>query len=144
MKKIFLTVLLLISVGLRAEVREIDGHNFSGLLLQGYNKTVVVFWAVYCPYCKALLKTLNENYEYFRTQKINIIAISTDKNPQLVDDFVRKNGFHFNVYIDKGDLKKKYNAYYIPMTVIFDKKGELEDTFPGNKSFDQLKEYLND
>ncbi|MGB9731023.1 MULTISPECIES: TlpA family protein disulfide reductase [Calditerrivibrio] len=127
-----------------ADVTYIDESGLNKLLHQGYNKTVLVFWATYCPYCKALLQTLNENINYLKKNKINIIAISVDKKPSLVTEFVQKVKYPFNFYIDKGDLKRKFNAYYIPLTAIFDKYGHLEDTFPGNKPFSELKSYLED
>ncbi|MGC8925217.1 MAG: TlpA family protein disulfide reductase [Calditerrivibrio sp.] len=127
-----------------ADVTYIDESGLNKLLHQGYNKTVLVFWATYCPYCKALLQTLNENINYLKKNKINIIAISVDKKPSLVTEFVQKVKYPFNFYIDKGDLKRKFNAYYIPLTTIFDKYGHLEDTFPGNKPFSELKSYLED
>ncbi|MGC8768944.1 TlpA family protein disulfide reductase [Calditerrivibrio sp.] len=127
-----------------ADVTYIDESGLNKLLHQGYNKTVLVFWATYCPYCKALLQTINENINYLKKNKINIIAISVDKKPSLVTEFVQKVKYPFNFYIDKGDLKRKFNAYYIPLTAIFDKYGHLEDTFPGNKPFSELKSYLED
>jgi peroxiredoxin len=127
-----------------ADVTYIDESGLNKLLHQGYNKTVLVFWATYCPYCKALLQTINENINYLKKNKINIIAISVDKKPSLVTEFVQKVKYPFNFYIDKGDLKRKFNAYYIPLTAIFDKDGHLEDTFPGNKPFSELKSYLED
>lgn len=146
MKK-YLLILLLLTFFISpsyAEVKYIDESGLNKLLHQGYNKTVLVFWATYCPYCKALLQTLNENSIYFKRNKINIIAISVDKNPSLVTDFVEKVKYPFNFYIDRGDLKRKFNAYYIPVTAIFDKDGHLEDTFPGNKPFSELKRYLEE
>jgi len=48
------------------------------------------------------------------------------------------------LYYDNDKLKIKYHAYYIPLTVIFDKDGHLDDSFPGNKSMTELKTRLED
>jgi len=144
MKKLLLIIFLLFTTNIFADVKTIDNNGLTKILHQGYNKSIVIFWGVYCPYCKNVLKTINENYQYFQKNKINIVAISIDKKPYFVDEFVKKSKYPFNFYIDKGDLKKQYNAYYIPLTYIFDKNGHMEDSFPGNKPFSELKEYLED
>lgn len=144
MKKLIVFIFLLFFNYAYADVKTLDNDGLNKLLHQGYKKTVVVFWGVYCPYCKALLKTINDNYQYFQKNKFNVIAVSIDKNQKLVNDHLDKVRYCFDVFIDKGDLKQRYNAYYIPVTVIFDKDGHMEDTFPGNKSFNELKSFLED
>ncbi len=144
MKKLIISIFLLFLNFAYADVKVLDNEGLNKLLRQGYNKTVVIFWGVYCPYCKALLKTVSDNYQYFQKNRINVIAVSIDKKQSLVNEYLDKTKYPFNVFIDKGDLRQKYNAYYIPVTVIFDKDGHMEDTFPGNKSFSELKYYLED
>ncbi|MCA1927849.1 MAG: TlpA family protein disulfide reductase [Calditerrivibrio sp.] len=145
MKKLFFLLILILPIQIFAtSVERIDELGFNKLLKQGQSKTVVIFWGVYCPYCKELLKTVNENKDFFNGQNIKVIAVSVDNDKKLVDNYAEKSNYYFKLYFDMGKLKRKYNAYFIPMTVIFDKNGGIEDTFPGNKTIYQLKELLKD
>lgn len=145
MGEIFLLLIFILPTKVFASpVESIDYARLNKLLTQGQKRTVVVFWGVYCPYCKELLKTINENKAFFDTHKIKVIGISVDNDKKIVNSYAEKAGYYFKLYFDIGNLKRKYNAYFIPMTVIFDKNGEIEDTFPGNKTMYQLKELLKD
>lgn len=145
MRKVLFLLIFILPIKIFATpVESIDEVGFNRLLKQGQTKTLVVFWGVYCPYCKELLKTINENKAFFDMSKIKVIGISVDNDKKLVDSYAEKAGYYFKLYFDIGKLKRKYNAYFIPMTVIFDKNGEMEDTFPGNKTIYQLKELLKD
>jgi peroxiredoxin len=134
----------LFSVTIFADVQPIDNGKFMALTKESNFRTLIVFWATYCPHCKRYLKTINENEKYFTEHHIKVIAISTDYSKSLVDDFAKTNHYFFPLYYDNDKLKIKYHAYYIPLTVIFDKDGHLDDSFPGNKSMTELKTRLED
>lgn len=144
MKKLLIFTFLLFSVTVFAGVQQIDNEKLMAFTKDGNAKTFVVFWATYCPHCKRYLKMINENERYFTEHHIKVIAISTDPSKNLVDDFAKTNHYFFPLYYDDDKLKTKYHAYYIPLTVIFDKDGHLDDSFPGNKSMAELKERFED
>ncbi|MEF3254320.1 MAG: TlpA family protein disulfide reductase [Deferribacterales bacterium] len=145
MKELSILLLLLVPCfGFSSKLEDIDETKLLNIARSHKGKTLVVFWGVYCPYCKQYLKNINESSSYFSSKDIKVVAISVDYDRQLVKNYALQTNYFFPLYYDAGRLKKKYNAYYIPLTVILDSKGEIEDTFPGNKTMDKLKELLEE
>ncbi|MEC9492718.1 TlpA family protein disulfide reductase [Flexistipes sp.] len=141
-KSIFLFIILLAAGLVNAEVsnitykklkKEVAGHN---------GKTVVIFWATYCPYCLKELTAVKNNYKYFTDNGVKIIGIAIDKSEETVRVFTEKNKFPFKTYLITDSLKEKMNIRMVPITAVFDKKGRMDDISPGCKTFQDLKTML--
>jgi len=145
MKKSFFLFIFLLAAGLvNAGVSNITHEKLKNEVSSHNGKTIVIFWATYCPYCLKELKTVKNNYKYFTDNNVKIIGIATDKSEETVNDFTKINKYPFKTYLITDSLKDKMNIRMVPITAVFDKNGKLDDISPGSKTFQNLKEMISD
>lgn len=84
---------------------------------------VILFWASWCPYCKALMPHLQSiHHEY--GSKIKILAVSfRDKgNPSA---YLEEAGYHFTMLPDGDDVAALYDVYGTPGIIIVDQEQRI-------------------
>jgi thiol-disulfide isomerase/thioredoxin len=80
---------------------------------------ILLFWASWCPYCKALmphLQTIVDEYEGELT--VYAINFRDDGDPQT---FMQQNGYTFTLLLDGGEVAEKYEIWGTPGVLVFDK-----------------------
>jgi len=85
---------------------------------------VLLFWASWCPYCKALMPHLQSmQLEY--GDKIRILAINfADKDADPVA-YIRNAGYDFTVLLEGDAVASAYRIYGTPGIVIVDQEREV-------------------
>jgi thiol-disulfide isomerase/thioredoxin len=103
---------------------DFDGHAVDFPAVAGGKPAVVVFWATWCPYCKAFMPRLKAIAADYAQQGVKIVAIDAKEDgrgdPQA---YVRALGFK-PIAITNGDaIADAYGVKYIPGVLIVDGKG---------------------
>ncbi len=109
------------------------GADFSGntidfpAILNG-KPTVLVFWATWCPYCKALMPYLGEIQKDYGSDKINILLVNVfeEKGDRDVDPaaYVEALGFP-TIAVANGDgIAEDYSIRFTPGLLVVDGQGE--------------------
>ncbi|MEJ2594955.1 MAG: thioredoxin-like domain-containing protein, partial [bacterium] len=80
---------------------DMDGHASRLSEIQS-EKTLLVFWASWCPHCEAILPVLKEYYDPDNTEKLEIVAVSIDENREAWKNAVKGLGFN---WINVAELK---------------------------------------
>ena len=94
------------STGKEVDLKEIAG-----------DKTLIIFYASWCPHCQELLPKINELYKERNKGGMKILAISIDTNRTDWLNFVQKNNFSWiNVSDLKGWFGKAAQDYYLYAT----------------------------
>jgi peroxiredoxin len=123
-------------------LKDIDGRNVS---LSDYEGKVVIisFWATWCTPCKAEMPELHKLYKALKDQGLVVLSISTDeaRNEPQVKGTARAGGYTFPVLLDPersvfGQFSANPN---LPVTVIIDQKGQIQDTHAGYEPGDEVK-----
>ena len=84
---------------------------------------VILFWASWCPYCKALMPHLQSiHHEY--GSKIKILAVSfRDKGDPSA--YLEEAGYDFTMLPNGDDVAALYDVYGTPGIIIIDQKQRI-------------------
>lgn len=108
---------------------------------------LVVFFATWCPPCKAEMPELAKiKTEY--DGKINILAVLTeqDKNPKELEAFIKERGINFPVTVSNENFQLATavgGVNGIPASFMFDSNGSLVKRYSGAVPSELLKDDFN-
>lgn len=79
---------------------------------------IILFWATWCPYCKALMPHL-QSIELEYGDEIQVLAVNfRDKGDPV--GFIKNAGYDFTVLPDGGDVAALYDVWGTPGVIIVD------------------------
>ncbi|MFZ1292499.1 MAG: TlpA disulfide reductase family protein [Melioribacteraceae bacterium] len=149
MKKYFFTIYFIIIQGVLFSQSNID---FSAQTLENKNikfsetlkdsPTLISFWALWCKPCRTEMKYLEDYFEKYKTKGFNIIGINQDSPRSLakVKSFVATHKVSFPIVLDPNqEIFQKFNGQSIPLTVLFNKNGEIVYSHIGYLPGDEIK-----
>jgi len=112
------------------------------LILTGAERTIVNFWATWCPPCRAELPELIRYEEDHDPDKVRFITVnltSTEKSPETVLDFIRTESIELQVFLDKkGTASRVFGINSVPTTLVFDSSGTLVESRSGAVDYQWL------
>ena len=86
-------------------------------------RTVLFFWASWCPYCKALMPHL-QSLRLEHGDDVRIIAIHFRDDADGAA-FIREQGYDFTVIPDGDAIAKRYGVHGTPGVIIPDSRREI-------------------
>ncbi|GAB4339053.1 MAG: hypothetical protein Kow0099_13730 [Candidatus Abyssubacteria bacterium] len=107
---------------------DLEGNEIT---LSDYRGKVVLldFWATWCVGCVIQMPHLKALYEKYHGQGFEIIGISADRDPQVLNDFIRHTGIEWPQVLDlartDSQISEIYRAYLLPTTYLIDKNGVI-------------------
>jgi len=84
---------------------------------------VLLFWATWCPYCKALMPHLH-SLRLEHGERVKILAVNFREDGDPVD-FIETAGYDFTVLPDGDDVAAAYNVYGTPGLIIVDQEQNI-------------------
>lgn len=101
-----------------------EAVNFPGVI--DGKPTVMIFWATWCPYCRAFMPYLGEIQKDYGDDKINVIAINA-KERGVGDPTAYVADLDFKVIdVAEGDgIAEDYRVEFIPGLMIVDGDGKF-------------------
>ena len=147
MSKIKLLILIL---NIATIVLGQDKFNFTLNLTNGDSKqfseyysdgpVLVNFWALWCKPCRAEMKSLNEIHNKYKEMGFKIIGINQDspRSEAKVKSYISGYGIDYDIATDPNkNIFEKFNGQVIPLSILFDKNGEIiyqhTGFFPGDE-----------
>lgn len=105
-------------------LKDLAGKSFT-LSSQKGKVIILVFWASWCPPCREELQSLNKLYRMYKSRRLAIIAVSSDRSLAAVKEFVAQNPVDFEVIFDEklAVSRDLYKAFMVPTTFIIDQRG---------------------
>lgn len=102
----------------------LDGES---VRLADYQGKIVLldFWATWCGPCRMELPLLQSNFNRWKEQGIELLAISTDQDTTAVAPFIAQNQYSFPVLFDEH-LKEVYGVPGIPTLFVIDQEGKVQ------------------
>jgi thiol-disulfide isomerase/thioredoxin len=153
--KIFFTALWLCLISLGAAANDftltaptLDGKNFD-LSAQKNRVTIVNFWAYWCTECRREMLVLEEIYQKYHGQGVDIIGVSIDKKSARKKVLSAAIGVSYpNALFDEASKISFQEPSSIPVTYIFDRnltlvtKFDEDDGTPNKNDFERVLEPL--
>ena len=103
-----------------------DGREVSFPELLDGKPTVVVFWATWCPYCKAFMPYLKGIQADYGTDQINVLTINAKEDGEGDPaEYVENLGFPMIAVRDGDAIAAAYDVEYIPGLMIVGADGQV-------------------
>lgn len=87
--------------------------------------TVIIFWATWCPYCKAFMPYLKRIQEDYGADRISIVAINAKETDGDTDAYIDKLGFSVTAIRNGDDIAAEYGVRFIPGLMVVDGGGKV-------------------
>lgn len=136
-------------------LRNVDGQTINYDSIKGEKGTVVAFICNHCPYVKAIIERMVEDFKTLQAEGIGCVAIMPNDTAAYPDDsfdnmkkFSQEHGFTFPYLIDETQsVAKSYGAVCTPDIFGFNAAGYLQyrgrlDSSGPNPASDQTKREL--
>lgn len=112
------------------DLPDLQGKEFELQNLSGECKAVVVlFWGVWCPYCRELMVRLNSIYDRLQREHVEVVAVSMRESPHKVALFTNMLKPDFPILVDEwAKLQTPYKIRDVPRVVVMDRNLVVLDT----------------
>lgn len=102
----------------------LDGSDLAFPAAANGRPSIILFWATWCPYCKALMPYLEDIREQYEPHGVRVFAINIkeDGDPQA---FAAGHDYGF-VYLLNGDaIAKRYSVRFTPGLMVVDPNNKI-------------------
>lgn len=91
------------------------------------NPAVMVFWATWCPYCKAFMPYLEPILDDYSDRGVQVIAINTREDESDGDPgaFLEDLGFPLMGILEGDAIAADYDVHFIPGLMVVDGSGTV-------------------
>ncbi len=135
-----------VTVGDRAPdfvVTDLNGKEHRLSEYEGEKGVFLNFWGTWCEPCKREFPYIDEYYQEFKDQGIEVIAINVGEPEFSVKKFIETYDLSFPVAIDKGNqLLNTYGIDPLPTTLLINEDGEVVEIITGEMSKKMVREYM--
>ena len=98
---------------------------------KGKENVILFFWASWCPYCRAELKVLNNEYASLKKPSVELLAINVGEPKYKVSNFEESRKLIFRVLLDQdSQVADSYGLMGVPTYFVVNKSGQI--IFSGN------------
>jgi peroxiredoxin len=101
------------------------------------------FWATWCKPCEREMPYIENQYQQFKDQGVQVLAIDSSETDLVVNKFVERHGMTFPVMIDKdGQVQAAYGINPLPITFLIDKEGKVVKSHTGELTEETVREFM--
>lgn len=142
---VIIFAIFLLSFNLFAEpLKTAETKDIINLAKSFRGKTVVVFWAPWCPHCMREMRMLRNNPDFIKQHNIQVIGITKPADERYAESTIKEEKFPFRFFTGSVALHKemmKIDA--VPYTKVYNSKGEAEDEEYGSQTLEDLELMIN-
>jgi thiol-disulfide isomerase/thioredoxin len=98
------------------------------------------FWATWCPPCVAAMPQIDQLQRDLGDRGFRVVSINAgDENPDTVRQFARERSLSFPIYIDRGDLRQRFQVDTFPTALLVDRHGTVRQVYIGDSSTNRIR-----
>jgi peroxiredoxin len=102
------------------------------------------FWGTWCEPCEREMPYMDNQYEYYKTQGVEVLAVNIAESNVAVQSFVDKHDLSFPVVLDKD--RQVLNAYGVgplPTTFLINPEGEVVHITSGSLTERMVRDFMD-
>jgi peroxiredoxin len=104
----------------------LDGQPVSLSQFRGKKSVLLVFWATWCPECKAAIPEINSLHGGPLSEKLQILGLDFRESREKVSSAVKARDIRYPVLLDeKGKVAREYGVVGIPTYIIVGRDGKV-------------------
>lgn len=108
-------------------LKTLSGEAVSLSKTRAGKKTILFFWATWCPHCRAALNAISQDPEQFERKGIKFILVNLGETREIVQRYAEKNNVKFPVFLDESSaLVDSYGLGGVPTFFFIDEKGIVQ------------------
>jgi thiol-disulfide isomerase/thioredoxin len=120
----------------------VDGKFFDASTIKA-DKTLLVFWASWCPHCKQEMPELKKVYEAQKPGIFEVVSVSIDTNSNELKSYLKEKQLPWTTLYDGkswfGAMPVAYHLYATPIFYVLDKNRRI---IGKGGSLEEVTEYL--
>jgi peroxiredoxin len=101
------------------------------------------FWGTWCKPCEREMPYMDNQYEYYKNQGVEVLAVNIAESNVAVQSFVNKHDLSFPIPLDKD--RQVLNAYGVgplPTTFLINPEGVVVDITSGTLTERMIRDYM--
>jgi peroxiredoxin len=121
---------------------DLDGeeHQLSDYKGQG---VVLNFWGTWCKPCAKEMPALNNQFDVYKDQGVQVLAVNIAQSNFEVQKFVNQYGLDFPVVLDRTkSVMHTYNVDPLPTTILVNPEGKIERIITGEMTEQDIAIYM--
>lgn len=119
------------------EGNEVELHDLRG------KGVFLNFWATVCPPCVYEMPYMESNFQKYKDQGIEVIAVNFDEQPIRIERFVERLNLTFPILLDPGlQVSQLYGVRELPATFLIDEDGIVIERRVGALSEQMVEDYV--
>ena len=105
---------------------DLDGRQVALGRFLGKEPVLLVFWATWCPECRAAIPEINAFTTGPLAGKLQVLGLDFRESREKVAQAVKSRGIRYPVLLDlRGQVAKAYEIVGIPTYVLIDRRGNV-------------------
>lgn len=122
-------------VDLNGEEHRLSEYKGQGVFLN--------FWGTWCKPCAKEMPAMDRQYEVFKEQGVQILAVNIAQSNFEVEQFANQYGLDFPIVIDKTkSVMEAYNIDPLPTTLLINPEGKIEKIVRGEMTEQDIAHFM--
>lgn len=123
-------------------LQDLDGNQYRLSDFKGKG-VFLNFWGTYCKPCKDEMPFIDNQYQQYKDQGVEVLAVNVGETDLAIDKFVTQYDLSFPIVIDvNGEVQDAYGIYPLPATFLINAEGEIVYYTDKPMNEQMVKEYM--
>lgn len=101
------------------------------------------FWGTWCEPCKYEMPYMENQYEIYKEQGVEVIAVNVGETKLAIETFAKTYDLSFPIVVDDNkEVQRAYGIYPLPATYLIDSEGVIVDYIETTMTEEMVQKYM--